>query len=647
MTARRVAAHRLGYERIPAPYGDPAADDALAAEVAGGMKVALGRMHQYLRARTAFFDRVVVDAIGTGTSQIVVGAAGYDGRSLRYAAPGVRWFEVDHPATQRDKLDKLGELGLDAGHVRFVAADFNRDPVATLLAEAGLDVRERSLFLLEGVAVYLEAAVVGSLLGQLRDVAGDGSRLAISMPVTGTARAGSKFRTAVATMGEPALSRFEPDEALDLLARAGWVLDSREGPDSREAAASRERLRSAGLLIGNAGPRAAPTVLAPAIPSARERVSRQQPVLVPGDDAPLPLSALLSHALVAFMIEADNEAEHRMPHRTTDHGTGALGDGPWLVSLTMYENCLRYLGDGEPRTVAELKRLARTGTNLDGMRRWGYMTVTAPGASAPATARLKKAGPDAVLRATEMGQRASQVWAPLPALIEERWRERFGDAAVGSLRDGLQAAVERLDPALPDCLPILGFGLAARMLEPSPPPSGQPAAGLPLNALLSRVLLTLALYFERESSLSLAISATVLPALTADGVRLRDLPHLTGVSKEAVSMAMTALTSAGLVVTDKEEGSRWQVARLTPAGLDSQRLHLKHLTRCEERLERVDPEAFGVIRDALRPLAEGSPPPLHAGLVPYPEGWRAGVRAPATLPRFPMVLHRGGYPDGS
>jgi hypothetical protein len=32
---------------------------------------------------------------------------------------------------------------------------------------------------------------------------------------------------------------------------------------------------------------------------------------------------------------------------------------------------------------------------------------------------------------------------------------------------------------------------------------------------------------------------------------------------------------------------------------------------------------------------------------PYPDGWRASVRAPATLPQYPMVLHRGGYPDGS
>lgn len=40
----------------------------------------------------------------------------------------------------------------------------------------------------------------------------------------------------------------------------------------------------------------------------------------------LPVSALLSFALVAFTVEADNEAEHRLPHRTT-RGGSATGGG--------------------------------------------------------------------------------------------------------------------------------------------------------------------------------------------------------------------------------------------------------------------------------------------------------------------------------
>jgi hypothetical protein len=38
---------------------------------------------------------------------------------------------------------------------------------------------------------------------------------------------------------------------------------------------------------------------------------------------------------------------------------------------------------------------------------------------------------------------------------------------------------------------------------------------------------------------------------------------------------------------------------------------------------------------------------LFRGLEPHPEGWRASVRKSDTLPHYPMVLHRGGYPDGS
>ena len=61
----------------------------------------------------------------------------------------------------------------------------------------------------------------------------------------------------------------------------------------------------------------------------------------------------------------------------------------------------------------------------------------------------------------------------------------------------------------------------------------------------------------------------------------------------------------------------------------------------------------GTIAALRRPLeelvlgADGRPPLLFQGLEPYPDNWRASVRPPRTLPYYPMVLHRGGYPDGS
>jgi methyltransferase (TIGR00027 family) len=243
-TARGVAAYRLQYARIETGYGDPAADEALTRDVADGLLRPPGtRMHDYLRARTAFFDRAVVNSLDHGVSQVVVGGAGYDGRAFRYAKRGVRWFEVDHPATQADKLERLARLGLEAGHIRFVPADFATDPLADLLAGAGLDTSRAALFLLEGVAAYLEQAVLERTLAAFREVTVAGSRLAISVSLTWTRpQERDAFEGRVAAAGEPILSRLPVEAAGELLGRAGW--------EPREE--GRDRLRYAGLLMARA-----------------------------------------------------------------------------------------------------------------------------------------------------------------------------------------------------------------------------------------------------------------------------------------------------------------------------------------------------------------------------------------------------------
>ena len=361
----------------------------------------------------------------------------------------------------------------------------------------------------------------------------------------------------------------------------------------------------------------------------------------------LPLSALMSQALVAFTIECDNEAEHRLPHRTTNFGVGSQGYGVWLVSLVMWENCLRFVTD-EPITVGELETLARTGTNLDGMRRWGYVTIDGTSKKVPKA----RPGPGAVLRATAQGLRARQVWLPLTGLIEERWRERFGAGQLAPLRDSLIRLVDQLDPGLPDCLPILGPALLSRGPDPALPPRRVEVAGLPLSALLSRALLSFALEYERESGLSLAVGANLLRVLDGEGSRLRDLPPLAGISKEAASWATGILVRSRLAVEAPDPAaSRGKVARLTSAGIAAQRVYRELVGTVEQRWqERFTGGTVSELRDALEALAtapDGVPPPLFQALVPYPDNWRAQTRPPRTLPHYPMVLHRGGYPDGS
>jgi hypothetical protein len=167
----------------------------------------------------------------------------------------------------------------------------------------------------------------------------------------------------------------------------------------------------------------------------------------------LPLPTLLSHALVAFTIEFDNESEHRIPHRTTNHdSTPGSHNAPWLVSMVMWLNCMQFVGE-EGVTVRELERLARTKTNLNGMERWGYIVVEPD----PVGSRPKPPRSGWVIRATSKGRKAQELWRPLFTAIEKRWQERFGNDEIGELRESLCALITRMDVELPDCLPILGL----------------------------------------------------------------------------------------------------------------------------------------------------------------------------------------------
>src|SRR5580704_10816956 len=279
--------------------------------------------------------------------------------------------------------------------------------------------------------------------------------------------------------------------------------------------------------------------------------------------APLPLPTLLSQALVAFTIEFDNEFERQMPHRTTNHGsTAGWRQGPWLVSLAMWSNCMRFVGE-EGVTAGELEDLARTPTNLNGMQRWGYIVVEPD----PADSRPKPPRSGWVIRATSKGRKAQEVWRPLFGAIEERWQARFGTDEIDQLRESLWALIGQFDVELPDCLPILGYGLFSRGPDRKRrTPAGREdgiGSRLPLPALLSRALLAFAIEFERESDLSLAIGANVVRVLDEKGVRVRDLPILTGVSKEAIGMAMGVLRKRHFAVVEPD-GNRVKVARLTP-----------------------------------------------------------------------------------
>jgi len=336
-----------------------------------------------------------------------------------------------------------------------------------------------------------------------------------------------------------------------------------------------------------------------------------------------------------------------MPHRTTTSGVGgppppSSTSGkpmrrPWLVSWAMWANYLRYINvDGSP--VGDRVGPARK------LQAWGY-AIAKPD---PADARANPPFRDWLIRPTAAGLYAGQVWEPLPDLIEGRWRERFGVDVLDDLRRALLAVCEQIEYALPGHMPELGYGLRVDAERLRPRARRERAgASQALPALLSGALLAFTLSFERSSALSLAISANVLRLTGDDGVRTRDLPQLSGVSREAIAMAVSFLEKRGYAVveTDPVDG-RSKLLTLTKSGREARDAYPGLVRDIERRWQqRFAADAVANLRRALESLTSS---PRWAPPIPPAGVWRAKLTRPAgPLPHQPIVLHRGGYPDGS
>lgn len=215
--------------RLPRPHsrdGDPDAQRLLC----DGMRPAEAPgLRPGLAARTRFFDGQVLAAIAAGITQVVILGAGYDDRALRFSSPGVRFTEVDHPATQADKAARLGALRTEADRPVLAAADFGHDDVAAVLADCGHDPGRPSLLLCEGLLVYLDRPAAVRLLAGLRASAAPGSTLAASLAVHADGLdsgrvvqvANARRRTASA---EPWRTILPPEQHLALLTRSGWTV---------------------------------------------------------------------------------------------------------------------------------------------------------------------------------------------------------------------------------------------------------------------------------------------------------------------------------------------------------------------------------------------------------------------------------------
>ena len=165
-TALMVCAYRARATR----WARPIMTDRWAAALAGddGERIAAGfdvhwpAMEIWLALRVAYLDRLVALATDRlGARQVVILGAGYDTRAARLPKAGVRYFEVDHPDTQAAKRERLAALpGYPIDAAIYAPCDFEREDPVERLRAAGLDAREPTLVLWEGVVPYLNEAAV-------------------------------------------------------------------------------------------------------------------------------------------------------------------------------------------------------------------------------------------------------------------------------------------------------------------------------------------------------------------------------------------------------------------------------------------------------------------------------------------------------
>ncbi len=127
--------------------------------------------------RTGYFDSII-DKAKSDAEQFVVMGAGFDTRTYNdLKQSGLKMFELDQAATQQLKRQALQKAGVDTTHVTYVESDFSKADWFSALTAAGYDASKRTIFLWEGVTLYLGETSVRNTLRLVKENAAEGSTI--------------------------------------------------------------------------------------------------------------------------------------------------------------------------------------------------------------------------------------------------------------------------------------------------------------------------------------------------------------------------------------------------------------------------------------------------------------------------------------
>lgn len=187
--------------------------------------------------RAAYTEKALKTAVLTGTKQYVILGAGLD--TFAFREPEFlskhRVFEVDHPLTQADKLERIIRAGWTVpDNLTFVPVDFTKDSLTERLIVTGFDPSVKSFFSWLGV-YYLSAEAIDTMLSALSGLCADGSTLVFDYPDEDFFAAPEKRVQNTIMMAkagcEPMQSAFSYSELEKLLEKHGFLIYELLTPD--------------------------------------------------------------------------------------------------------------------------------------------------------------------------------------------------------------------------------------------------------------------------------------------------------------------------------------------------------------------------------------------------------------------------------
>jgi methyltransferase (TIGR00027 family) len=177
--------------------------------------------------RTHAIDSHLVAALRAGVEQVVILGAGLDTRAWRIGAlKDSIVFEVDHPSTQRYKRSRVAKK-IPPTDIRYVAVDFETQRFSDALKHAGFCHSARSMWIWEGVTMYLPMGAIHDVIDQVRSLTSAGSTIALTYRAPGQLPWGIVGRTAIpvlfAAAGEPLKATLDSTTLLRALG-SDWEL---------------------------------------------------------------------------------------------------------------------------------------------------------------------------------------------------------------------------------------------------------------------------------------------------------------------------------------------------------------------------------------------------------------------------------------